>query len=105
MLAEVAQRHGRSRDKLIGWLKNHPTALSALPRSAEIAKRITRLRPTVLPVAMDLVSQAMTIVQNNQLLFNDAMIVATMRQHDIEHIATNDDDFDRVPELRIWKPR
>lgn len=38
-------------------------------------------------------------------LTNDAMIVALMRRHQLSHLITNDDDFDAVPGLTIWKPR
>ena len=39
------------------------------------------------------------------LLTNDAMIVALMRRHGVTHLVTNDNDFDRVPGLTVWKPR
>ncbi len=35
----------------------------------------------------------------------DALIVAMIQRHGITHLATNDDDFDRVPDLSAWKPR
>jgi predicted nucleic acid-binding protein len=38
-------------------------------------------------------------------LTNDATIVALMRRHGLIHLATNDDDFDRVPGLVVLKPR
>jgi predicted nucleic acid-binding protein len=53
---------------------------------------------TTLPTAMDL-------VQTHQLLLGDANIVAQMQRHEIAHLATNDDDFDRVPGITVWKPR
>ena len=31
--------------------------------------------------------------------------VALMRRHELTHLVTNDDDFDRVAGLTIWKPR
>ena len=39
------------------------------------------------------------------LLTNDAMIVALMQRHRLSHLITNDDDFDAVPGLTVWKPR
>ena len=38
------------------------------------------------------------------LLSNDAIHVATMTQHGITNIATNDPDFERVERLKVWKP-
>ena len=37
-----------------------------------------------------------------KLLPNDALIVATCKTYDIKDIATFDEDFTRVPWLRIW---
>ena len=39
------------------------------------------------------------------LLTNDATTVALMRRHGLSDVATNDDDFDAVPGLTVWKPR
>ncbi len=38
------------------------------------------------------------------LLSNDAIHVATMTQHGITNIATNDPDFERVEGLTVCKP-
>ncbi|RMD99918.1 MAG: PIN domain-containing protein [Calditrichaeota bacterium] len=38
------------------------------------------------------------------LFVNDSIIVATMMQHNIQNLATNDSDFDQLPNITIWKP-
>jgi predicted nucleic acid-binding protein len=38
-------------------------------------------------------------------LTNDASVVARIKRHGIHNLATNDDDFDNVPNLIVWKPR
>jgi len=43
--------------------------------------------------------------QAQKLLLGDASIVPQMQRHGIVHLATNDDDFDRVPGITVWKPR
>lgn len=43
--------------------------------------------------------------RNHGLLTNDSLIVALLQRHGITHLATNDDDFDRVPGITVWKPR
>lgn len=47
----------------------------------------------------------MRISIQDRLLTNDAMIVALMQRHELTHLVTNDDDFDHVPGLTVWKPR
>lgn len=59
----------------------------------------------VLPVDEQLLRDATRIAVQHGLLTNDAMIVALMQRHQLTHLVTNDNDFDRVPGLTIWKPR
>jgi predicted nucleic acid-binding protein len=48
---------------------------------------------------------AVAVVESEKLLLGDANIVVQMRTNDVTHLATNDDDFDRVPGITVWKPR
>lgn len=105
MLAEVSQHFGRTRDGLVGWLKQHPDALSELPKTVEVCHRLAQLRLIVLPRDISILSQAVLLAQSHQMLLNDASIVAQMQRHGISHLATNDDDFDRVPGITVWKSR
>ncbi|QDU86985.1 tRNA(fMet)-specific endonuclease VapC [Pirellulimonas nuda] len=105
MLAEVSQRNGRSRERLIGWLKQHPEALADLPKSREVCSRLVRLPLEVAKYEAATLPQVIRIAERHQLLMGDAEIVALMQRHGITHLATNDDDFDRVPGITVWKPR
>jgi predicted nucleic acid-binding protein len=58
-----------------------------------------------LPLDNTLLSFASRVALQHGLLTNDAIIVALMQRHGIIHLATNDDDFDRVPGITVWKPR
>jgi predicted nucleic acid-binding protein len=49
--------------------------------------------------------EAAALSSRHGLLTNDAAIVAVMRRHGVAHLVTNDDDFDGIPGLTIWKPR
>jgi predicted nucleic acid-binding protein len=105
MLAEVSQRFGRPRERLVGWLKKHPEALMELPKTAEVCDRLAQLPLTVLPNEVSIITTAINIAQNHRLLMGDASIVALIQRHGLTHLATNDDDFDRVPGITVWKPR
>jgi predicted transcriptional regulator len=39
------------------------------------------------------------------LLTNDAALLAHMQALGMTHLATNDDDFDKVMGITVWKPR
>jgi predicted nucleic acid-binding protein len=105
MLAEVSQRFDRPREKLIGWLKQHPEALADLPRTKEICDRLLQVRMNILPIEPGMLPSAVAVVESEKLLLGDANIVVQMRTNDVTHLATNDDDFDRVPGITVWKPR
>lgn len=105
MLAEVSQRFGRTREGL-GWLvEAAPEALAELPKTAEVCDRLSQIRLTMLPNKSRMLPTVIGIAQPHQLLLGDASIIAQMRSHGITHLATNDDDFDRVPGITVWKPR
>jgi predicted nucleic acid-binding protein len=57
---------------------------------------------TVVPESL---VQAAAIAQELSLLTNDAISIALMRGRGLTHLITNDDDFDGVPGLAVWKPR
>ncbi|MFQ6120070.1 MAG: PIN domain-containing protein [Methanosarcinales archaeon] len=46
-----------------------------------------------------------SIMKRYKLLPNDSINIATMRKYDIHNIATNDADFERVRNIKVWKPR
>jgi predicted nucleic acid-binding protein len=50
-------------------------------------------------------AQATGVAQQVGLLTNDALIVTLMRRRGLTHLVTNDDDFDAVRNLTLWKPR
>jgi predicted nucleic acid-binding protein len=38
------------------------------------------------------------------LLTDDSIMLAVMLRHDLVDLATNDEDFKRIPGLRLWMP-
>ncbi len=69
------------------------------------ARELTALSLAILPMDGAAIAAAAEVSKQLSLLTNDALIVALMRRHGIEHLATNDDDFDGVPDVTVWKPR
>jgi len=50
------------------------------------------------------VFQASQISRAHELLTGDALVVAVMQSRGLIHLASKDDDFDRVPGLRRYPP-
>jgi len=105
MCSEAKERFGRPRSGLVNWLKANPDAARELTQATDLLRLVGAAHISLLPVDVVALADAQRVVQSHGLLASDALIVATMQRHAITHLATNDDDFDRVPGLTIWKPR
>ena len=57
------------------------------------------------PVTLDILERAANISTQYRLLTNDAVTIAVMEKLELSHLVTNDDNFDSVSGLSIWKPR
>lgn len=79
--------------------------LADLPKTSTVCDRLAQLQLAILPNEPMLLPTAVAIAQAHKLLLGDAIIVALMQRHGITHLATNDDDFDRVPGINVGKPR
>jgi predicted nucleic acid-binding protein len=105
MAIEVARRFVPSGTKVLSFLQNHPEVIGQLAHYPAAAEGLAKLPLQMLSSDWDLIRAAVRISGEDGLLTNDAMIVALMRRHQLTHLITNDDDFDRVPGLTVWKPR
>jgi predicted nucleic acid-binding protein len=105
MTSEAARLTGRDQNKMVGYLKRHPEVIGQLVEWPLALQRLEVVPMQILPTSIDLFYEVTKIAQTHGLLTNDALIVALMQRHGITHLATNDDDFDRVPGITVWKPR
>jgi predicted nucleic acid-binding protein len=105
MMSLLAAQHGLSRSQLVGWAKEHPAELRNLTGLTEAVQLLRSARLQILPLDADLLDAAARNSVQYGLLTNDALIVSLMERHGIAHLATNDDDFDRMPGITVWKPR
>lgn len=90
--------------KVVSRLKQQPAIVQQLTRFRQAIEDIPRLGIQVLTIPDDLVGGATAISQHTGLLRNDALIVAVMQQHGLTNLASNDDDFDRVPGIARYAP-
>jgi len=105
MLAEVVSRWNLPRKGLVSRLQRRSDLVSQLSEHLQVIPTIQALNFRIESVTLDLLNLATQIPIQHTLLTNDALIVAVMQQENLTHLATNDDDFDTIPGLTIWKPR
>lgn len=105
MTSEAAEMAGKDRAGMVGYLGKHPDLIQQLTQYPQAIDRLITVPMSVLPVDIELLKTAGKLAVQLGLLTNDAMIVALMQRHQLTNLITNDNDFDRVPDLTVWKPR
>ena len=105
MCSEAVQRFNQPRAGLVNWLKDNPDRVRELAHATQALRLVEALPVALLAIDFPLLIDAQGVARDHGLLASDALIVATMRRHRIAHLVTNDDDFDRVPGISVWKPR
>ena len=105
VMAEEARLRHACDSGAVRFLQRHPAEITRLTAFVEAARQLERLPIRLLAVDSTIIRTAAELAQQHGLLTNDAIIVALIELHGITHLATNDDDFDRVPGITVWKPR
>jgi predicted nucleic acid-binding protein len=105
MTAEASSRFSVPRPAIVNYLRHHPERIGELTRAYVAASHLERMGLSLLTADVRILVEAATISRAHGLMTNDALTVALMGRHGLTNIATNDDDFARVSDLTIWKPR
>lgn len=104
MAAEAAQAHSLPAVRIVQRLKEKPDLVRTLPHRP-LTRDVLGMRIGIEVVTTELLTRAEALFTLHGLLTNDSITLAVMEHLGLTHIATNDDDFDAVPGLTVWKPR
>jgi predicted nucleic acid-binding protein len=105
MLTEAATMFGRNRAGLVNWLQRNQHRITELSFFRHATASLSKMVLPLLPADAALIEEGANVSAQFGLLTNDALIVALMRRQGLTNLVTNDDDFDAIPGLTIWKPR
>jgi predicted nucleic acid-binding protein len=105
MMADAIAVHGLPHKGLPHYLASHSHLLASLSKHRNVLRLVQTLNLHVEPVTKDILQRAADISVQQQLLTNDAIIIAVMEKLGLTHLATNDDNFDSIPGITVWKPR
>ncbi len=105
MLTEAETKFGRNRAGLVNWLQRNQHRIAELSEFREAASELRGMALSLLPTDVALLEEGTTLSAQFGLLTNDALIVALMRRQGLTNLVTNDDDFDSIAGLTVWKPR
>jgi predicted nucleic acid-binding protein len=113
VLAEVSHRlMTLEACSVFGWpyqgiasrLRRHPQELQQLGRFRQALAEIALVGLNVIVVTEQHITEAADASLQYGLLTNDALLVTLMLSRGLIHLASNDDDFDRVPRIGRYAP-
>ena len=105
MLAEVVSRHGVAHQGLIARLKRHPALRDGLTSHHRVVTTVRGLRLHVEAITLELLARGAALSTQERLLTNDALTLAVMEHLGVTILATNDDDFDAITRMTVYKLR
>jgi predicted nucleic acid-binding protein len=85
-------------------LRKHPAQVQQLAGYENAVERVLQSRIQVLTIPAPLVAVGTKVSRRTGLLSNDALLVAVMQANALTNLASEDDDFDRVPGLIRYAP-
>jgi len=105
MLAEAIAREGLEHRGLAHRLQRRRELIAGLSEHRKVPVLVQALTVHVEPITIDLLTRASEISQQALLLTNDSLTLAVMEKLGLVDLVTNDDNFDSLPGLTVWKPR
>jgi predicted nucleic acid-binding protein len=104
MALEAMDRFGWSNTGIANRLRRNPKQVQQLTRFRQAIDEIPLFGIQVHTPGFSLLSTALGFSQVHGLLTNDALIVALMLANSWSNLASEDDDFDRVPGITRYAP-
>lgn len=90
--------------KILAHLKDHPDAVRRLTRYRQVPGDLSRARVRILDGTYREIHASKQYRDDYGLLTDDSIMLAVMERHSLVDLATNDEDFKRIPGLRLWMP-
>jgi predicted nucleic acid-binding protein len=105
MIAEALEKGWASSPlDAVSQLKSDPEIISHLSVAWEVYQNLTEMPFELVDNAKGLTDLTFYFSKELRLMAKDAAITAFAHSLQIEHIITNDRDFDRVPWITRWRP-
>ena len=90
--------------KVLAYLKTHPDAVRRLTRYRQVPGELGRAHVRILDVTYREIHASKQYRDDYGLLTDNSIMLAVMERYDLVDLATNDEDFKRIPGLRLWMP-
>ncbi len=104
MMVEARLRFQIPSNKLATYLKQHPEAVRQLTGHLDISSLLHRFKVDIRPLTHVHLHAAKRFRRDYGLMANDSLLSGFMIAERIQHLASNDRDFRRVPDFTLWVP-
>ena len=104
MIAEVVERYNVKPKDALDFLKKAET-IPPLEKAEGALKEISRFNIKFFRLPEEAIFQSAELRREYSLLTNDSLNLYSMLSNHLSDIATNDSDFERVKDIRVWKPK
>ena len=105
LIASVVSDYGINPESAVHFFKTNPSHVRNATKVWDLMDDIRNIRTLKIHgIYESTFSRSLTLMQESGLLSNDALHVASMEEQSIDTIATYDRDFERVPQIKVWKP-
>ena len=104
MIYEATNITGLNAKQAINMLRKKSDLIKQLKQYSKIPEKIIQIGVQILSVTYQTILDSELWREKHGLMVNDSIIMASMQSLKIDNFATNDSDFDPIPNLEIWKP-
>ncbi|HQU32179.1 MAG: PIN domain-containing protein [Planctomycetia bacterium] len=104
MVAEALQKGFINEKNPVKQLKEKQEIIKKLSTYNHDMEKILEMNIKIIELTKELIRKSVKTREKEGLLTNDSILLATMKELGLLNLATNDDDFDRIKSIHIYKP-
>lgn len=104
MIAEAIEKGFITEKNPVHKLRDHPDIIKKLSTYIHDVEQICNMNIEIVPLTHNCIKKSAEIRQSEGILTNDSLVVATMKEKGVSILLTNDNDFDHIEWLQIYKP-
>jgi len=104
MIAEAIEKGYITDKSPLKKLRENPEIIKKLTTYIQSVEKIGEMNINVVSLTHELIKKSAKIRQSEGLLTNDSIVVAAVKDLGFSSLVTNDNDFDRIEWLNIYKP-
>ena len=104
MIAEAIEKGHITEKNPLRKLRENPEIIKKLTTYSKNVEKISEMNIRIIALTNELIKKSAKIRSTEGLLTNDSLVVAALKDMDLVNLATNDNDFDGIKWLSVFKP-